>query len=208
MDSFILEEELYKKVIEKENIKNNINYLNKNIEKAEKDLDLLITNIANHKIAYELLNEIINKNTETYIKSIRTLLNKAIKTIFYDEDYDIKIDYSDKKINFILIDNNKKDSNDLPLEIDIDDACGGGIITVIGFILQIFIIESLDLNKIIFIDEGFMALSYKYRPLLYEFINEFSIKSGLKILLISHDELAKEYANSFYEIEHGELKNG
>lgn len=208
MDTNIIEEQLYKIIIEKENIKNNINSIIKNIENKEKELDNLIENIANHKIAYETLNNIINKNTETYINSIKTLLNKAISTIFYDENYIINIDYQDKKINFILIDKNQLDNENNPLEIDIDDACGGGIITVIGFILQLFIIESLELNKIIFIDEGFMALSEKYRPLLYEFINEFSKTSGLKVLLISHDELVKEYANTLYEIEHGEIKNG
>lgn len=208
MDTNIIEEQLYKIIIEKENIKNNINSIIKNIENKEKELDNLTENIANHKIAYETLNNIINKNTETYINSIKTLLNKAISTIFYDENYIINIDYQDKKINFILIDKNQLDNENNPLEIDIDDACGGGIITVIGFILQLFIIESLELNKIIFIDEGFMALSEKYRPLLYEFTNEFSKTSGLKVLLISHDELVKEYANTLYEIEHGEIKNG
>ena len=51
-----------------------------------------------------------------------------------------------------------------------------------------------------------MALSDKYRPILYDFINEFCKTANMKILLISHDELAKEKAVKEFVIEHGNIK--
>ena len=156
-------------------------------------------------LSYEQLEKIISDSNEHYIDRIKSILNKAIETIFFDENYYIDIIVEDKKLNFILIDNNNLDNNK-PLEIDLNDACGGGIITVIGFILQLFTIEMLQVNKIIFIDEGFMALSESYRPLFYDFINEFCESTGMIVLLVSHDELVKEKAKQIFEIEHGNIK--
>lgn len=172
----------------------------------EKELSDCLEEINLLKLSYEQLEKIISDSNEHYINRIKSILNKAISTIFYDEDYYINIIVEDKKLNFMLIDNNNTDDKGIPLEIDLNDACGGGIITVIGFILQLFTIEMLQVNKIIFIDEGFMALSESYRPLFYDFINEFCENTGMIVLLVSHDELVKEKAKQIFEIEHGNIK--
>ena len=176
------------------------------LKKKEQELKECLDEITLHKLAYMQLDEIIHKSNEQYIGKIEKLLNKSIKIIFYDEDYAVKVVSDNKKLNFELIDNNNLDNKETPLQIDLDDACGGGVITVIGFTLQLFIIEVLNLNKIIFIDEGFMALSDKYRPLFYDFINEFCQNTGMKIMLVSHDETVKEKAIQEIEIEHGKEK--
>ena len=176
------------------------------LKKKEQELKECLDEITLHKLAYMQLDEIIHKSNEQYIGKIEKILNKSIKTIFYDEDYAVKVVSDNKKLNFELIDNNNLDNKETPLQIDLDDACGGGVITVIGFTLQLFIIEVLNLNKIIFIDEGFMALSDKYRPLFYDFINEFCQNTGMKIMLVSHDETVKEKAVQEIEIEHGKEK--
>ena len=173
--------------------------------KEEEKYQSIKKNIELHKTAYSQLEKIIEESNRKYINKIEKLLNKAIKTIFYDEDYAIKVIVDNKKLNFMLLDMNNKDDNNEPLEVDIDDACGGGIITVIGFVLQLFIIEILKLNKTIFVDEGFMALSETYRPLFYDFINEFCKNTNMKILLISHDELVREKAIKEITIEHGTI---
>lgn len=175
-------------------------------QEKEQQLSDCLEEINILKLSYEQLEKIISDSNECYIEKIKNILNKAISTIFYDEDYLIDIIVEDKKLNFILIDNNNLDNNEEPLEIDLNDACGGGIITVIGFILQLFTIEMLQVNKIIFIDEGFMALSESYRPLFYDFINEFCESTEMIVLLVSHDELVKEKAKQIFEIEHGNIK--
>lgn len=175
-------------------------------QEKEQQLSDCLEEINILKLSYEQLEKIISDSNECYIEKIKNILNKAISTIFYDENYLIDIIVEDKKLNFVLIDNNNLDNNGEPLEIDLNDACGGGIITVIGFILQLFTIEMLQVNKIIFIDEGFMALSESYRPLFYDFINEFCESTEMIVLLVSHDELVKEKAKQIFEIEHGNIK--
>lgn len=199
-------EDIKDKLIEKRTLIKALKDDTKVLEEKEKELKNCLDEISLHKLAYMQLDEIVHKNNEQYLGKIEKLLNKAIKTIFYDEDYAIKVISENKKLSFELIDNLNTDSNEEPLKVDLDDACGGGVITVIGFTLQLFVIEVLGLNKIIFIDEGFMALSDKYRPLFYDFINEFCNKTDMKILLVSHDELVKEKAIQEIEIEHGKIK--
>lgn len=191
------------KVIEKRTLLRTLNEDKEILEKKERELKECLDEIALHKLAYAQLDEIIHKSNEQYIGKIEKLLNKSIKTIFYDENYAVKVISENKKLVFELIDYSNTDEEGNPLQVDLDDACGGGVITVIGFTLQLFIIEVLNLNKIIFIDEGFMALSDTYRPLFYDFINEFCQNTGMKILLVSHDELIKEKCVQEVEIEHG-----
>ena len=199
-------EDIKDKLIEKRTLIKALQDDTKVLEEKEKELKKCLDDITLHKLAYIQLDEIIHKNNEQYLGKIEKLLNKAIGTIFYDEDYAIKVISENKKLSFELIDNSNVDDSNEPLKVDLDDACGGGIVTVIGFTLQLFVIEVLGLNKIIFIDEGFMALSDTYRPLFYDFINEFCSRTGMKILLVSHDKLVKEKAVQEIEIEHGKIK--
>lgn len=198
-------EEIKEKLIMKRTLEQELVSDEKILGEKEQELKDCLENIELHKLAYTQLEKIVSDSNEKFINKIEILLNKAIKTIFYDEDYSIKVIVENKKMNFELIDNNNLDENNIPLQTDLDDACGGGIVTVIGFTLQLFVIETLKLNKIIFIDEGFMALSDKYRPIFYDFINEFCKNTEMKILLVSHDELVKEKAVQEIEIEHGRV---
>lgn len=182
-------------------LENNKKYL----QEYEEKLENCLNDIEHHKTAYKELEKIIVESNGIFIERIEKLLNKALESIFYDEDYEIRIIVDNKKLSFDLIDNKNLDNNNTPLRTDIDDACGGGVITVIGFILQLFMIQLLDLSKTIFIDEGFMALSSAYRPNFYEFLNKFCEETNMKIMLVSHDELAKEYAVNIFEISHGRV---
>ncbi|MGL4865259.1 MAG: hypothetical protein ACRC4T_19360 [Cetobacterium sp.] len=175
------------------------------LEEYNNSLEQCLNNIEHHKAAYKELEKIIVESNGIFIEKIEKLLNKALTSIFFDEEYELKIIVDNKKLSFELIDNKNMDDDNKPLQIDVEDACGGGIITVIGFILQIFIIQLLDLSRIIFIDEGFMAISSTYRPLFYEFLNKFCEETDTKIMLVSHDNLALEYAKNIFEIEHGKM---
>lgn len=177
----------------------------KYLAEYEEKLSDCLNEIEHHKTAYKELEKIIVESNGVFIQRIEKLLNKALNSIFFDEDYEIKVIVENKKLSFDLVDNNNLNKDDIPLQIDIEDACGGGVITVIGFILQLFVIQLLDLSKTIFIDEGFMAISSAYRPYFYEFITAFCEETKMKIMLISHDELAKEYAKNIFEIEHGKV---
>lgn len=197
----IIKELKYKRDSQKEQ-------LTKNKEltlKKEVELKDLLNDIENHSRAYKELEKIINVENKVFVKQIEALLNKGIKTIFFDEDYDIHVILNEKKICFELTDNNNLNDDDEPIRINIEDAAGGGVLTVVGFILQIYIIQIMGLHKVIFVDEGFMALSSTYRPIFYNFLRELSGEIGLKILLISHDQLVEEYATQVFTISHGKI---
>ena len=196
-------EEMKNKLIVKRTLEETLLEDTKVLEQKEQELKICLEDIELHKLAYSQLEKIVSDSNTKFIEKIETLLNKAVKTIFFDEEYAIKVVSENKKLVFELVDYSNTDEKGNPLQVDLEDACGGGIITVVGFTLQLFVIEILNLNKIIFIDEGFMALSDTYRPLFYDFINEFCQSTGMKILLVSHDELVKEKCVQEVEIEHG-----
>ena len=175
------------------------------LSEQELKLSKCLSDIELHKISAQTLEAIINESNTAFIGRIESLLNRALQEIFYDEKYSLKIITENKKLSFELIDYSNVDKDNLPLQTDVEDACGGGIMTVIGFILQLFMINLLELSNVVFIDEGFTAISSSYRPTFFEFLKEFCKETGTKIMLISHDELALEYAINVITIEHGRV---
>ena len=79
----------------------------------------------------------------------------ALQSIFTDKDYsielEIKEDTKNPSITILLVDNEVKQ--------DVRGSVGGGIITVLGFLFQIYYLEVYGLNKIMFIDEGLKEVS-------------------------------------------------
>ena len=87
---------------------------------------------------------------------------------------------------------------------------GFGIKTVIGFILQVYFILYHKLSPVMFVDEGFSAISSNYLPYLKSLFNNLRDKYGFIFVLVAHDIRFLDLADKMYEVKNGEvrLKNG
>lgn len=155
--------------------------------------------IIDTKYISNYLDTLIKEESNKFIKNLNGMLDYGVKTIFDDCEYSIEIRVQDNKATIHLV---YDDENGNKLEPDIKN-CGGGIRTVVGYLMQVAFITHYRLEPIMFIDEGLSQLSSQYIPNFMELIRMMAEKNSLKVVLITHDDRFIDYATKHYEVKHG-----
>lgn len=162
--------------------------------------------LKNILVAVKLILEKITFENKARLELFAT---NAMQQIFTDKDYsvelEIKEDTKRPAINILLVENGIKQ--------DIKDSVGGGIITTLGLLFQIYYLEVYELNKIIFIDEGLKEVSktnlnettVDYLTNLLNFLKALSQERNYKVVVVTHDESVKQIANQVYVVRNGEV---
>lgn len=150
-----------------------------------------------------VMKELIDRLSQQHIKKLVDLLSFALKTIFYDKNYSVELKVENKRdsksAQFFLV---EKIGEEV-LRYDFEDGIGGGILAVVGFVLQVFYLGYFKLAKIIFCDESFSQISDQYIDGLMSFIHKLSDKRGFIFVLISHDKRLIDRGDKVYEVEDG-----
>lgn len=205
---------LFKKIAEAQQKYNwnneSLTVLNKERDRLKKELKLIEeeqTKLENIIFTAKL---VIEKITYENKNSLEDFLTYALRQVFSDRDYTIKLNIKEgtKKpgLEIVLIENN--------VEQEIADAIGGGILSTLGLLMQIYYVELFKLNKVMFIDEGLKELSATklngldethrgYLENLLIFIKWLANEKQYKFVLITHDNKVKEFADKVYKVDKG-----
>jgi ABC-type uncharacterized transport system YnjBCD ATPase subunit len=84
-----------------------------------------------------------------------------------------------------------------------DSCVAGGILVVVGFLIQAFYVANLDVAKVMFLDEALSNISTQYLDNFFSFVKELSEQIGLTVVLITHDNRFLEYADRLYKVNNG-----
>lgn len=154
---------------------------------------------------------ILEKITYANKVKLEDFLTEAVKSIFIDRDY---------KIELLLKEDTKKPGLELTLtesgvQQEITDAVGGGIISTLGLLLQIYYIEAYKLNKVMFIDEGLKEVStglnsessesVNYLDNLLRFLQWLAKEKQYSLVIVTHDNSVRKFADKTYEVRLGEV---
>lgn len=169
------------------------------IAKYKDEMEQLVNHLNISKKAISYLDTLVKEESGRFIKNVQDILNYGVQTIFNDMDYHIEIRTEDSRTSIHLV-YQDEDGNTLTPDIQV---CGGGIRTVVGIMLQIFMIYHYKAYPIIFIDEGLSQISSQYLPQVFQLLKELADKNSLKIVLITHDPRFIGYADNSYEISDG-----
>lgn len=176
----------------------NLEGLHKKNKEAKERVELLTKSLDVMKLC-------ISKLSETHINHLNDLVNSMLKQVFDDRDYEIDFRLSDtkngKNLNIYLKDSTESEE---PVVTEIHDN-GGGVQTVVGFILQVYFIIYFKQEPILFLDEQLSALSKEYIPNLCDFMDKLTKEYGFIFVAVVHDERFKEYATNIYTIQQGKL---
>ena len=146
------------------------------------------------------IDDLIDKFSETALKRLEDLLSLGLARIFQDRDYSVEIRVFEKRsakcAELYLID----DGHAFLMR---DSCVAGGILVVVGFLIQVFYVANLDLAKILFLDEALSNISTQYLPNFFSFVKELSVQIGLTVVLITHDTRFLEYADRIYKVANG-----
>lgn len=171
------------------------------IKDEQKKLDNLLKEKDLTQFSYDYLDKLVKEESGKFIKNLSDMLNYAVKTIFYDCDYNIEIRTEDNRTSIRL-----RYINDDGQQVDADvKDCGGGIRSVLGTLLDVFFIFKYKAEPIYFVDEGFSQISSQYLPQVFGLLDELAEKNGLKVLLITHDTRLEnlDTIKRMYKIDNG-----
>jgi hypothetical protein len=177
------------------------------VVKYQKELDTLNSMRETYtlqQLSIEALKKIIDQLSENHLKKVRDLLTLGLQTIFYDRKYEVQIETSDKRglnsASLFLVE--ERGGYLIRTNITSKDL-GGSILTVVGFILQVFYIRYFKAGSILFLDETFTALSSEYVKPLVDFMHKLSQSKGFIFVFVSHDDRFIEHADRVYQIKNG-----
>lgn len=81
------------------------------------------------------------------------------------------------------------------------DARGGGLAATIGFLLRVVILllkNGRDQDNILILDETFAHVSDEYLDGVGEFLRELIDKTGIQVVMVTHQPVFGEYADAVY----------
>jgi DNA repair exonuclease SbcCD ATPase subunit len=170
------------------------------IEDLGKEYTALTDNRTLLERSKPFIDDIIDKFSETSLKRLEDLLTLGVSRIFQDRDYKVEIKVSEKRsakcAELYLIDSGHS--------FLMRDSCvAGGILVVVGFLIQVFYVANLDVAKILFLDEALSNISTQYLDNFFSFVKELSQQIGLTVVLITHDTRFLEYADRLYKVAGG-----
>lgn len=185
---------------QKKNFQASIDDISVQNDKLKANIDLLTQSL-------EVVKVCINKLSEGHISHLQDLVNSMLNTVFYDKKYAIDMQLNDTKngkvLDLYLIDSTY--NSDDPVITDLTSN-GGGLQTVVGFVLQIYFIIYFKQERILFLDEALSAVSSEYIPTLVDFMRGLVDKYQFKFVAIFHDTRFSEYADTIYQVSNGSAR--
>ena len=170
------------------------------LQSLSEEYNKLVENKALLERSKPFIDDIIEKFSESSLKKLEDLLSLGLSRIFQDRDYKVEIKVSEKRsskcADLYLIDAGH------PFLMR-DSCVAGGILVVVGFLIQVFYVANLDIAKVLFLDEALSNISTQYLDNFFAFMKELSVKIGLTVVLITHDTRFLEYADRIYKVADG-----
>lgn len=198
-----LEQDLTDLLIKYRGIQSAIESTSASIAEVDSKLNELENNKNTLKLCKPIIDDIINKFSNSLLKKLEELLTIGLKKIFYDRNYSLQIKVVDKRnskcVELLLNDN----GNIIPVK---NANVAGGILVVIASIIQVFYIVNIPtLDRYLFLDEQFSQISSQYIDSFMEFIKTLCSETGLSIVLITHDSKFMKYGDRVYTADRGKF---
>ena len=200
MDITKLEKRVTDLYIKYNSVKNSYQTTLDSLKELSEEQSKLVENKTLLEKSKPFIDDLIDKFSETSIKKLEDLLSLGLQRIFQDRNYRVEIKVTEKRsskcADLYLIDSGH------PFLMR-DSCVAGGILVVVGFLIQAFYVANLDIAKILFLDEALSNISTQYLDNFFAFVKELSVKIGLTVILITHDTRFLEYADRIYKVADG-----
>ena len=190
-------------------IKYKIDTLNKTYEANQLRANVLntqLTEVTNEMTfvieAREYYRKAIDIVYERSIKELKDVLNSALAYVFYDENYRIEIELTDKRGKSLSM---RLYQDEKP--VNLKRGTGMGIKTVVSAVLHMYYLQCKN-SHILMLDEAYSGVSVEYADRLFEFLRQMCEKLGFKIILITHHERLLKYGDKRYIIDKGIVSEG
>lgn len=181
--------------------------VNARLMELSKEIVLLAAEETLYEKAAHLLASIGEQRQADAQQRIENLVTLGLQTIFSEElSFHLVPGVRAKTpvVDFVV--RSKLDDGSV-VETDVMDARGGGLAAVVGFMLRlvILLLNHQKGDTVMFLDETFAHVSAEYLPRLISFIKELVERTGVQIVMVTHEDAFAEAADVVYRFT---LKDG
>lgn len=156
-----------------------------------------------HEKAALVLTTIGEERQDAAQRSIEALVSQGLQTIFGDDLSFHLVPGVRAKTPVVDLVVRSRLADGTTVDTDVLAARGGGLAAVVGFLLRLVILL-LSKNRqdtVLFLDETFVHVSAEYLPRLIEFLKDLVTKTGVQIILVTHEESFLEAADVVYKLQ-------
>ena len=158
----------------------------------------LVSQIDNLKIIEAYLSQFADERQAQVFKQIESTVTEGLRYIFQE---DLRLDVSNKLVGsrsevvFSVI----SETEEGELKTGVMDARGGGVAAIVGFLTQaVLILLTPGLRPFMALDETFRNVSSEYQEPLGQFVSDLCSRTGLQVLLVTHQPEIAEFADAHY----------
>lgn len=147
------------------------------------------------QLAASVLQQLVDTVGATNIARVQTLVNSALRTIFFDLD-----------LQFRIISEIKRNTNSYRIAVYSNgvegstESFGGGVYAVIAMVLKVIFNVLAKKYPLIVLDESLAMVSEQYVGRVSQLIKELSAEFQMPILLVTHQPAFAAEAHRTYEI--------
>lgn len=170
------------------------------------EVDSLNQRINYLKLIETYLSAFADERQAKVYRQIEHTVSEGLQAVFEE---DIRLEVSTKMVGarsetaFTIVSN----STEGELRTSVMDSRGGGVASIVGFLIQaVLVLLTPNLRPILFLDESFRAVSEEYQEPLGEFIRDLCERTGLQVVLVSHQPTISSYADRAYSFSQSDGK--
>ena len=168
------------------------------LESVKKTIEHLNQSITSFKMIEAYLSTLADERQAEVFKSLETTVTEGLQSIFQEDlrlEVTTKMVGSRSEVVFSIV----STSSEGELRTSVMDARGGGLAAVVGFLTQaVLILLTPGMRPFVALDETFRNVSVEYQEPLGQFVAELCEKTGLQVLLVTHQPEIAEYADTQY----------
>jgi DNA repair exonuclease SbcCD ATPase subunit len=183
-----LKQKIAKATAYRDLIRSQIDSEEKKVEQFRYDADL---NQRSSEVIKSWLEDLLKAN----IDSVADLVTNGLNNIIDDQDLQFHINqdikYNRLSINFAISEDG--------VEGDPLLSFGGGAVLIASLILRLSVMARMNMANLLLLDESMSALANQYVPAAAEFMKQISEKTGVHILMVTHNEEFMANSHIAYE---------
>jgi DNA repair ATPase RecN len=172
--------------------------LQQDLETRTREVEVLSVRLDQLAKVGELFRALMDRLVLDHIRSIEGVVTEGFKAIFWDQqlafEAEISHAYNKVSIDFYI----RQEKGTMSIKAPPLDAFGGGCVSIASLILRVLAMRRLNKWPLLVLDETLMAVSEQYVGLTSQFLRELAQKTGIRILLVTHNPEFLEHANISY----------
>ena len=172
-------------------------------EELMEEIRKLSLDVSVNERATVLLNSIGEEKQYAAQEAIEQLVTRGLQTIFDDSlSFHILQDVKGKRAEVSFIVRSTLAGGKI-VDTDVMDARGGGLAATVGFLLRLTVMllkTDTRTENVLVLDETFAHVSDEYLPALGEFLRKIVDKTGVQILMVTHQSEFVDYADKVYHL--------